>query len=271
MESPNITDIVYGGDLPSLDDPAETWFEASKFSRPTVWWDSAGIFMLESAPWLQEATTRGGKKLDHRPGVAMAEPLPLETTLHDAIAQRRSRDDHDPAATLSERELATLAWAAYGTTSRLGFNHLRRAVPSGGALFPLDIYVAVARVGDMEPGLYHFDPLEERFTFLGAGTVDDLANATIQPETIETSAAVFVIGASFWRSRFKYGQRALRFIHIEAGHAMQNLTLAASALGLTHRPIGGFFDDEVADIVGLDGVNEAPLYLMPVGKPGGTT
>ena len=98
-----------------------------------------------------------------------------------------------------------------------------------------------------------------------------LADATIQPETIESASAVFVVAASFWRSRFKYGQRALRFVLIEAGHAMQNMVLAATSLGLTHRPIGGFYDDEVADVIGLDGVNEAPLYILPVGRPIGRT
>jgi SagB-type dehydrogenase family enzyme len=267
MESPNITDIVFGGGVPTLDDPTETWFEASKFSRPTVWWDSAGVFLLESAPWLQEATARAGKRLDHRPGIAMAEQLSIDVPLHVAIQRRRSRDDHDPGAALTEHELATLAWAGYGTTSDLGPGHARRTVPSGGALFPLDLYVAVARVDGFEPGLYHFDPLQRRFARIGGDAMRSLADATIQPETIETASAVFVIAGSFWRSRFKYGQRALRFVCIEAGHVMQNLLLTATMLELTHRPIGGFYDDEVADVLGLDGVNEAPLYMMPVGRP----
>lgn len=270
MESPNITDIVFGGDPPALDDAAETWFEASKLSRATVWWDSFGLLLLESAPWLQEAATRGGKRFDHRPGADLAEPAALHTCLGEVLHRRASSDDHDPTASLTEAELAALAWAAYGTTTSLGAAHSRRTVPSGGALFPIDLYVAIGRVSELRPGLYHVDPLRRRLAHLGTGGIDALARATVQPETIEPAAAVFIVAASFWRSRFKYGQRSLRFVHLEAGHVAQNLLLAATALGLSHRPIGGFYDDEVADVLGLDGINEAPLYLIPIGRPLGT-
>ena len=83
------------------------------------------------------------------------------------------------------------------------------------------------------------------------------------------SAAVIVLTALFWRSRFKYGQRAYRFTLLEAGHAAQNLLLTAAALGLRAQPVGGFYDRRVDELVGADGLHEASLYLLPVASGDG--
>ena len=80
------------------------------------------------------------------------------------------------------------------------------------------------------------------------------------------SAAVVAISAVFWRSRFKYGARAYRFALLEAGHVAQNYLLAATALGLSACPVGGFFDRRVDALLGIDGLHEASLYLLPVGS-----
>ena len=77
------------------------------------------------------------------------------------------------------------------------------------------------------------------------------------------SAAVVARHGVFWRSRFKYGDRAYRFTLLEAGHVGQNLVLAATALGLAAVPIGGFFDRRVDAFLGIDGLHEASLYLLP--------
>jgi SagB-type dehydrogenase family enzyme len=223
MESPNITDIVYGHELPQLDDPAETWFEASKFARPTVWWDSMGVFLLESSPWLQEASTRAGKRFDHRPAIDLASRTPLNMDVDTVLARRRSTDDHDADAHMTQSDLAALLHAAYGTNGSCAPGHPGRTVPSGGGLFPLELYVAVSRVEGIEPGIYHVDPSRMRLERLTDGSVADVAATTIQPETVETASIVVLIGVSFWRSRFKYGQRALRFALLEAGHVAQNL------------------------------------------------
>jgi SagB-type dehydrogenase family enzyme len=73
----------------------------------------------------------------------------------------------------------------------------------------------------------------------------------------------------FWRSRFKYGQRAYRFTLLEAGHVAQNALLAAAALGLAAVPLGGFYDRKVDAFLGVDGLQEAALYLLPVGSAAG--
>ncbi len=267
MHSPNITSIVFGGELPTLDDPAETYFEASKFHRETLAADAAGVFFLESNAWLQEVTGRAGKRFDHRPGLALPEPLALRMGLGDALRRRRSRDERDPARPLALDAAATLLHAAYGTNGRLTPHHLGRATPSGGALFPLDVFLFAGNVEGLEPGLHHYDAQRHRLAQVGSATSAQAAATTAQPETLEGVQALVCITGAFWRSRFKYGQRALRFVLLEAGHACQNLLLAAEGLGLHARPIGGFMDDDLADLLDLDGVNEAPLYLAAVGVP----
>ena len=127
------------------------------------------------------------------------------------------------------------------------------------------LYVAAQRVNELESALYHFDPLRavlERVRPLGT---DELAGLTPYDELLVPSAAVLMISAVFWRSRFKYGPRAYRFALLEAGHVAQNFVLAATALGLATCPVGGFFDRRVDAFLGIDGLYEASLYLLPVG------
>jgi SagB-type dehydrogenase family enzyme len=85
-------------------------------------------------------------------------------------------------------------------------------------------------------------------------------------ELAERCAIALVVSAMFWRSRFKYGQRGYRFTLLEAGHVVQNVLLAAEALELAAVPVGGFFDRKVAELLDIDGVNEAPLYVVPIGR-----
>jgi SagB-type dehydrogenase family enzyme len=97
---------------------------------------------------------------------------------------------------------------------------------------------------------------------------DALAGLTPYDELLVPSAAVAMISAVFWRSRFKYGARAYRFALLEAGHVAQNFLLAATALALAACPVGGFFDRRVDAFLGIDGLYEASLYLLPVGARG---
>jgi SagB-type dehydrogenase family enzyme len=69
----------------------------------------------------------------------------------------------------------------------------------------------------------------------------------------------------FWRSRFKYGLRGYRFALLEAGHVVQNLVLAATALRLPTLPLGGWYDRRVDALVGADGLDEATVYVVLVG------
>lgn len=249
------------------DDPTETYHEASRLypgiSDPYV----RGAQLLERWSVLRVSAARSVKRHRHLPSVELPRPEPNLAALAEAVTRRRSARAYDGGA-LELEELATVLETAYGVTgSQPGTPQLLRAAPSGGALFPLELYVAAARVAGLEEALYHYDPLQsvlERLRPLEFRR--DVERLTPYPELLGGSAAVVLVTAMFWRSRFKYGQRAYRFTLLEAGHAMQNALLAAAALHLAAVPVGGFFDRRADALLGCDGLAEAALYLLPIGR-----
>ncbi len=95
-----------------------------------------------------------------------------------------------------------------------------------------------------------------------------LASAALDQRHVAEAAAVIVVTAVFERTEERYGERAERYVELEAGHAAQNILLQAVTLELGAVPVGAFRDDEVRDVLGLPG-DHVPLYLLPVGHPAG--
>jgi SagB-type dehydrogenase family enzyme len=170
-------------------------------------------------------------------------------------------------------ELAALLHAGYGRTGQLlaapeGIGPQLRTVPSGGALYPLELYVFAWRVVGLACGRYHFDPLRRVVERVRAGDEREaLLERTVYPEPVGGCAVLLAITAVFWRSRFKYGLRGYRFALMEAGHVAQNVLLAATALGLGAVPLSGFYDRPMDELLGLDGVTESMLYAVALGVP----
>jgi SagB-type dehydrogenase family enzyme len=257
---------VYGGEPVGQDDPAELFHEASRFYPDVVDTHAVGGTVLARSPELQASAHRAVRRRTGLPAVPLPEPQPTRARLDTLVAARRSTRGYGDAP-LSLAHLSTLLQRSYGVTGALGSQPFR-AAPSGGALYPLEVYVAAQRVERLEAALYHFDPLRavlERIRPLGK---DELAGLTPYDELLVPSAAVAMISAVFWRSRFKYGSRAYRFALLEAGHVAQNFLLTATGLGLAACPVGGFYDRRVDAFLGIDGLYEAPLYLLPVGARG---
>ena len=189
--------------------------------------------------------------------MALPEPkLQGALSLEETLAQRRSvRNFTEKELTLEE--ISQLLWAAQGTTVAWG----GRAAPSAGALYPLEVYVATA------DGLYHYVPQGHEVII---ESHDDLRQALwkagLKQDAIRDAPAVFVIAAVYERTAKKYGDRAERYVKLEAGHACQNILLQAVALHLGAVPIGAFYDDQVQAALSLPPDHE-PLYLIPVGHP----
>ena len=257
---------VYGDEPLAADDPAELFHEASCFHPDVVDTQAVGGALLARSPELQASASRAVRRRTGLPAVRLPEAQPARECLDTLVAARRSTREYADTP-LRLAQLSTLLRASYGVTGGLGPQRFR-AVPSGGALYPLELYVAAQRVDELEPGLYHFDPFRvvlERIRPLGS---DALVGLTPFDELLVPSAAVTMISAVFWRSRFKYGSRAYRFALLEAGHVAQNFLLAATAHGLAACPVGGFYDRRVDAFLGIDGLYEASLYLLPVGANG---
>jgi SagB-type dehydrogenase family enzyme len=263
-------DLVYGR-RPEVDDPAEAYHEASKVSPTQIGRQIEGARRLEASDHLQLSSLRAVKRRGC-PVAPLPPPRRPELPLWDAIGRRRSQRAFADAP-LAGDELSALFHAGYGVTGVLesptGVHALPlRAVPSGGALYPLELYGAALRVDDLHPGLYHFDPLRPGLESLRVGLRPaELAGLSTYPEIVSGCGVLFLVAAIFGRMRFKYGLRGYRFALLEAGHVGQNLVLAATALGLASVPLGGFYDRPTDEFLGLDGVNESTLYMVAVGRP----
>lgn len=177
-------------------------------------------------------------------------------TLTDALARRRSMRDFQPVP-LDLQQVSQLMWAAQGVTSSTG----QRTAPSAGALYPLELYLATT------DGTFRYDPHSHQLEALGNDDVRrDLYRAALDQEAVRQAAAVFIVTAVYSRTEQKYGDRAERYVKLEAGHAAQNLLLQAVSLELGAVPIGAFRDDDVQDVLALPDDRE-PLYLIAVAKP----
>ncbi len=164
---------------------------------------------------------------------------------------------------LTESLVGQLLWAAQGVTSP----DAKRAAPSAGALYPLELHVACGNVTSVMPGVYHYIVAQHELVPTAAGDVRErLAGATGGQEWIATASAVICIAAVFERTTAKYGGRGRVYVCLEAGHAAENLMLEAVALDLATTMVGALSDRHVARILRLDPA-EIPLCLIPVGAP----
>jgi len=143
-----------------------------------------------------------------------------------------------------------------------------RTAPSAGALYPIETYLVVHRVEDVEPGVYHYDVQHHRLDQLKKGDHrGTIAQAALDQAVCAHAATVFLWTAVFNRSKCKYGQRAYRYIYLDAGHIAENLALGAVSLNLASCQIAAMYDDEINRILDVDGITESILYLSVVGVP----
>lgn len=186
-----------------------------------------------------------------------------QLSLEQIISMRRSIREYSPEP-LQSWELLQLLWAAQGITHPLGL----RASPSAGATYPLELYAAVGQAGvvDMDAGLYHYDPWKNQLVFKFGGDLrQQLYEAALRQPWVRQAPVNLLICAVYGRTTARYGERGIRYVHMEAGHASQNIYLQAVALGLGTVAVGAFLDHQVASILRLP-PDQSPLYIMPVGR-----
>lgn len=195
------------------------------------------------------------------PGVSLPPPPTAGAmSLEEALAQRRSVREFVPGA-LTLAEISRLVWAAQGIT---GPGH--RTAPSAGATYPLEVYLVTGDVKNLSAGVYRYRPDQHRLEAVSDGDIRRrLAEAAVDQQWVSQAAMVVVIAAVFERTTARYGKRGERYVHMEAGHAAENLLLEATALGLGATPVGAFNDSEVSRLLRLP-AGETPLYLIPVGR-----
>lgn len=191
--------------------------------------------------------------------------LSVKSDLWETMKSRRSGRKY-ASTELTFHDLSLLIWSMNGITLETEHFDLRTS-PSAGALYPIETYIAANRVETLEPGIYHHNVKQNTLEFIRDGYAGErLARAALGQKICERSAAVFIWTAIPARSTWKYKERALRYIYLDAGHIAQNLHLAAEALNLGACMIGAFFDSEVNDIIGVDGEEETVIYMASTGN-----
>jgi SagB-type dehydrogenase family enzyme len=183
------------------------------------------------------------------------------------VIMRRRSTRHFQNVPLSAGELSQLLWASQGMTgSESGYK--LRAAPSAGALYPVETYLSVQNVNGIESGIYHYDVLGHSLECLRTGKLGpEVAGAALEQGFLAASAVVFAWTAVFARSKWKYRERAYRYVYLDAGHIAQNVALAAVALGLGSCQVAALYDDEVNALLDIDGKEESVIYMTAVGRP----
>jgi len=218
---------------------------------------AAAMLITHSKPGIAPTSPPQGE-------LALPEPafdggLSLEQTLYT----RRSRRSYANRA-LALSELSQVLWAAAGLNKPSG-RFRGRTVPSAGALYPLEVYVAVRAVDGLAPGVYLYRPASHSLQTVRAGEVgEELAKAALGQKWVKDAPANIVIAAVYNRTMRRYGERTARYVHTEVGHCGQNVYLQAESLGLGTVAIGAFDDEQVWKVLSLP-EDHKPLYIMPLG------
>lgn len=224
---------------------------------------AAGRAGAEAPPARSPTATAGSAPVVALSAAAVALPSAATTggpPLRDLLSRRRSAREFGPTP-LGLAAVAQLLWSAQGVLDDQG----HRPTPSAGALYPLEVFLFARRVDGLPAGVYLYQSDTHRLLpRLRGDHAPELRRMALDQPAITAAAACFVLVGHYARTAVKYGARASRYVHLEAGHAAQNMLLSAEAHGLGAVPVGAFDDGPLQQLLGTDA---APLYLIAVGWP----
>lgn len=212
---------------------------------------------IESCPTFKEYPEAEHIKL---PRISSNNDKDIWQVLQDRRSHRKFKKNE-----LSLHDLSLMLWAAQGITAQAG-NYFFRTAPSAGALYPVETYLGINNLENIPSGLYHFSPNQfvlEQLYEVPIG--QHIAQAALGQRFLAECSVVFIWSSVFRRNMSKYGNRGLRYILMDVGHICQNLLLAAETLNLGACPVAAFFDDNMNELLNLDGEEESVLYLAAVG------
>ena len=206
------------------------------------------------------------KRYGSVPKVKLSPPsFDKEISIWEVMRSRRSvREFREEPLSLDD--LSQILWASQGVTRETQGIGLRTA-PSAGALYPVETYLVINNVSELESGIYHYAVETQELELIKKGDFrNPVARAALDQEAAHFANVVFVWTAIFERSKWKYNQRAYRYVYLDAGHIAQNVALSAVALGLGSCQIAALYDEEANGMLGVDGINESTIYMTAVGK-----
>jgi SagB-type dehydrogenase family enzyme len=261
--------------FPSPDvDLLDEFHAATKVTRESIATDAVWISGYLTDPRAILETGSNAKRFFLSEKIALPAPTPYEESLASALRRRASTKTFS-AQGISAAELSSLLHGACGATRvsivdparDLRIHH--RPYASGGGLYPIEIYPLLLRVDGLEPMVTHYDPVRNSLTVLRrcADPVEMLEPLSDFDGQLARAAIVVLTTAVLPRTTVKYASRGYRFALLEAGEAAQNLSLCAEAAALGTLPWGGYFDDEVATLLKINGVDETVVHCLAIGHP----
>lgn len=239
---------------------ASLFHEQSKM-RPNTLFMPPAHFDSDKLP---EFSRRAFKEYRLAPRILLPEAQSLPVSLDQLILKRQTTRKFTTQA-IHLDQVATQLALSYRIKQ---FNPARRPVPSGGALYPLEVYIASLNIEGIDQGLYHYHPGLHGLELLSGQPPLPILQHCILPGNLPVEAAyVLCICGILPRNQFKYAELGYRLMLLEAGHLAQNVLLVAEAQGLGAMPVCGFYDDRMHDFLEVDGVDEVCLYLLVIGQP----
>lgn len=199
--------------------------------------------------------------------IALPRFEPTQTMSLDQVLKQRKSIRNFQDKPISKGQLAYLLWASTGI-QRVEGGYEFRTAPSAGALYPIETYLVVNNVKELEPGVYHYSISSHQLEQLRLGDFGRrTAVAALGQNMCVTACVVFIWSAVFERCKWKYDQRAYRYIYLDAGHIAENLALAATSLNRGSCEVGALYDDQINAIIGVDGIDESVICMVVVGVP----
>jgi len=207
------------------------------------------------------------KKYPSAKKIPLSKDFPTQVLPLTEVLRKRRSTRSFLSKPLSLNTLSFLLWASTGV-QRKEHGYDFRTAPSAGALYPIETYLIANNVRDLKKALYHYNIHAHTLEELKVGDfAEELAYAALGQKICVDAPVVLVWTAIFERSKWKYRQRAYRYVYLDAGHIAQNLALSATSIGLGTCQVGAFFDDEINQVLGVDGLEESVLYLSVAGYP----
>lgn len=200
------------------------------------------------------------------------EDCPVKADLFETVKKRRSGRNYI-SYSISVNEIAHILHYSYGITKQMKIKDAEgvwsyRAVPSGGALYPLEIYFYL-NYSALPKGVYHYRPDKNSLELIREGDcMEDLRKVLFAEPNVNLPACscILFISSVMDRILMKYGERGYRFILQEAGFVAEHMSLVCEAFGLSSCMIGSYLDEEVNSLLSADGVFETIQSVIVVGK-----
>jgi SagB-type dehydrogenase family enzyme len=254
---------------------AEIFHESTKITRKNYASLSRRTEFIQRNPELVLTMTRSYKTYAGSARVPLPPASLGEARLEDVILRRRSQVGAFTGQSAGLDQLSAILKFSYGITRSFESRTFPgkmvhfRAAPSGGGLYPLEIYPLVLNVEGCPPGVYHYSVVDHALEVVRQGDLlTEIAGMTTYYDRCSTAAVLFAITGVFQRTIAKYQFRGYRFLSYDVGIVLQNLYLASTSLGLGSCAIGGFYDDEVGKLLRIDNVDENALMMFAVGHAG---